>query len=52
MLPANVLFGLAYDKLGAKVAFSGAAAAALVAALALMVFVPNPAPLAGAEASS
>jgi MFS family permease len=44
ILPANVLFGVAYDKFGAKPAFLAASAAALGAAALLALFVPKPAP--------
>jgi MFS family permease len=43
VLPANVLFGLAYDRLGAPAAFLGAGAIALVASIGLVALVP-PAP--------
>jgi len=49
VLPANVLFGLAYDKLGAETAFLAAGAVALAATALLVLIVPTPeAP--GAEA--
>jgi hypothetical protein len=42
VLPANVLFGLAYDRWGATTAFYAAGAIALLAAALLALVVPSP----------
>jgi MFS family permease len=42
VLPANVVFGLLYDRLGAPAAFAAGGGVALLAAGALVAFVPAP----------